>query len=123
MRSQAMQAALAFIKRTVRAPVFSPRGLAARAALIALVYALLHLAGLREYTSILSGTLPTGDPKDYLAMTLGVVYVLVHLAFFLVAPVLVLAAGILHGLEHLVARSRWGERGGRGNGRTKGNGA
>jgi len=123
MRSQAIQTALEFLKRTVRAPVFSPRGLAARAALIALVYALLHLAGLREYASILSGTLPTGDPGDYLAMTLGVAYVLVHLAFFLAAPVLVLAAGILRGLEHVVARSRSGGRGGRGNGRTKGSGA
>ncbi|MHC4199878.1 MAG: hypothetical protein ACYSU0_07800 [Planctomycetota bacterium] len=109
MPSQAMHMALAFIRRTVRAPLLSPRGLAARAALIALVYTLLHLAGVREYASILSGTLPTGDPNDYLAMTLGVVYVLVHLAFFLVAPVLVLAAGILRGLEHLIARVRRGD--------------
>jgi hypothetical protein len=117
-----MHTALAFIKRTVRAPVFSSRGFAARAALIALVYTLLHLAGLREYASILSGTAPTGDPNDYLAMALGVVYVLVHLAFFLVAPVLVLAAGILRGLEHVLARSRSGERGDGGNPRTNGSG-
>ena len=103
--------------------MFSSRGFAARAALIALVYGVLHLMGLREYTSILSGTAPTGDPNDYLAMALGVAYVLVHLAFVLIAPVLVLAAGILRGLEHLVARSRSGERGGRGNGRTNGSGA
>lgn len=123
MRSQAMHTALGFLKRTVRAPVLSSRGLAARAALIAVVYGVLHLVGLREYTSILSGTLPTGDPNDYLAMVLGVAYVLVHLAFFLVAPVLVLAAGMLYGLEYLLARSRSGERGGRGDDRTNGSGA
>ncbi len=122
MLPPAIHTALAFIKRTVRAPVLSPRGFAARAALIALVYTLLHLAGLREYASILSGTAPTGDPNDYLAMALGMTYVLVHLAFVLIAPVLVLAAGILRGLEHVVARSRWGERDGSGNGRTNGSG-
>ena len=41
----------------------------------------------------------------------------------LAAPVLVLAAGILRGLEHLAARSRSGARDECGNARTKGSGA
>lgn len=74
---------------------FSPRGLLIRAAIISVVYLLARLAGLREYTTIISGTSPTGDVSDWWSAGLGVLYVTLYLAFVLAVPVLLIAAALL----------------------------
>jgi len=39
--------------------------------------------GLRAYTSVLSGTSPTGNPTDYLSLFAGCAYVILHFLFVL----------------------------------------
>jgi hypothetical protein len=87
------------IRRLWKAPLFSPTGLLLRAALLALVYAALHLAGWREYTSILCGTSPTGNLADQRAALFGLIYVLLRFTVVVGCPVLVIAAGLLALLE------------------------
>jgi len=69
----------------------TPRGLLLRAALIALVYGALHVFGARGLVGFLSGT-PVGGSA---AILVGVSYLLFHFLFVLVAPILILAAGLL----------------------------
>jgi hypothetical protein len=78
-----------------RAPLLSPRGLMIRAALVALAFGLAHAAGLRAYTSILSGTSPTGNPADGWAVLLGCVYVFLYFAFVLAVPIALIAAALM----------------------------
>jgi hypothetical protein len=83
------------IRRIWSAPMLSPTGLLLRAGLLALVYLALHLAGWREYTSILCGTSPTGNLADRHAALCGLIYVLLHFTVVVGCPILVLAAGLL----------------------------
>jgi hypothetical protein len=78
-----------------RAELFSPAGFLQRALVISTGFLLVHLAGLREYTSVLNGT--TGPESAGWASSafFGVTYIIIYLAFVILAPVLVLAAGIL----------------------------
>ena len=78
-----------------RAPLFSPTGLLFRAALVTGVFLVFHLAGWREYTSILCGTSPTGNLADRHIQFLGGLYVLFYFATIILVPILVLAAGLL----------------------------
>ena len=71
---------------------FTPRGLLTRAGVLALLFLVCHLAGLRAHTSILTGTFTGGSQ---LSSLLGVTYVLTYLAFVLGVPVLLIAAGLL----------------------------
>jgi len=78
-----------------RADVFSPRGFLLRAAIIGVVFLALHLAGLRDYTSVLNGTAGSAAAGWKISVVLGVSYLIFYLAFVLVVPMLILAAGIL----------------------------
>lgn len=69
---------------------FSAWGFIFRALLIIFVFAMLHLAGLREYTSFISGT-TSGNYYDLLGMSYFLFYAL---AVFL-APILLIAATIM----------------------------
>jgi hypothetical protein len=73
-------------------PILAPRGLALRAVGVLLVFTILHLAGLRDYSCILCGTPPTGDPHAILPLLLGTIYVLFYIGAVLVAPVVLLTA-------------------------------
>lgn len=77
------------------APFFSPRGFLERALMLFLLFAVCHLAGLREYTCIISGTSPTGDPADTAASMLGIAYFATYSLALLVAPVFAIAAALL----------------------------
>ena len=81
----------------------TPAGLAARGLLIAAVFALVHLAGLGPYTTVLSGTSPGGAPLDQWDCILGGAYVFFWLAFTIVTPILLLAAGLLWAWERKLA--------------------
>jgi hypothetical protein len=68
----------------------SVKALWLRAGLIALAYLVMSVAGARQYTGFLSGT-PVGDTG---ALILGCTYLVVHFAFVVVAPILMLAGAI-----------------------------
>lgn len=75
-----------------RAEFLSPRDMLQRAAAICVVYLLLHLAGLREFTGILNGTIGSLALGWKLSAFLAVIYIIFYLAFVILVPVLVLAA-------------------------------
>ena len=81
--------------RTPRTPMLSPQGLFLRAIAIVGVFILLHLFGLRENMSILSGTSPTGEPGDHGSTFLGALYMMFYFGAVLVSPILVFASGFL----------------------------
>ena len=81
------------LARSIRLEVLSPAGLAARAVLLAAVYAVCEIAGLREYTTFLSGT---EQGVRWSATVLGgVAYLFAYHGFVLGAPILLLAAAVL----------------------------
>ena len=75
--------------------LFTAKGLAIRAAIIGVVFLLCHAAGLREYTTVLSGTSPTGNAADKFSLALAVLYALSYFGLVLVVPILLLAAAML----------------------------
>ena len=82
------------IRSILSPPLLSPGGLIVRAAWLWAAYLAAHIAGLREATSIICGTMPTGTPEDPWRAALGAGYVILYLAAVLAAPVLALA-GVL----------------------------
>jgi hypothetical protein len=78
-----------------RAEFLSARDMVQRAAALSGLFLLVHLAGFREFTSILNGTIGSLDLGWNLSAFLAVFYIMLYLAFVIVVPVLVLAAVIL----------------------------
>ena len=78
-----------------RADFLSPRDLLQRAAAIVVIFVLLHLAGLREFTSVLNGTVGSVALGWRSSGVLAVIYIIFYLGTVVVAPILVLAAAIL----------------------------
>ncbi|HPS02834.1 MAG TPA: hypothetical protein PLA90_14945 [Candidatus Sumerlaeota bacterium] len=91
------------ILRILRAPFFSPLGFLIRALAIASVCGLLNLWGLRDYTSVVCGTSPSGNLADKTSILLGMFYAVVYFASYVGAPLFLLAAGILALLERRFA--------------------
>ena len=65
------------------------------AVLLAVLFIIAHVAGLRQFTSILNGTNGSTTLDWQTAAFFGVVYIFVYLGFVIAVPVLILAAGIL----------------------------
>jgi hypothetical protein len=86
------------------ADFFTPKDFLCRAFVICLAYLGAHLAGLREYTSILNGTAGSLAAGRELSDFLGVLFIIVYLAFIILAPSLVLAAAILAVWRRLARR-------------------
>jgi hypothetical protein len=70
----------------------SPRGLLLLAGVAVLIFLVLHACGLREYTTLLTGTAPAGKAVNRPTAILALFYMMAHLATVVVAPVLALAA-------------------------------
>jgi hypothetical protein len=87
-----------------RAEFLSPKDLLQRAGAITVIYFILHLAGLREYTSVLNGTVGSVALGWKLSGFLAVIYILFYLALVVLAPILVLAAGLLLAWQKFGAR-------------------
>ena len=81
------------IMQLIRAELFSPKGFLIRALLICLAFLVCHLAGLREFTTFLSGT--TATSTFAWSVVLGVTYIFLYLAFTLGVPILIFASGFL----------------------------
>ena len=78
-----------------RAEFMSAKDMLQRAAAISVVYWVMQLAGFREFTGILNGTIGSLTLGWNLSAFLAVVYIAFYLMFVILVPVLVLAAGIL----------------------------
>jgi hypothetical protein len=78
-----------------RAEFLSVRDLLQRAGAIGGVFLVLHLAGFREFTGVLNGTIGSLTLGWNLSAFLAIIYILFYLAFVILVPVLVLAAFIL----------------------------
>ena len=83
--------------RGFRAELFSPKDFVRSALILVLLFGAAHFAGWREYTSILSGTLPYSDTNWRLAFALGALYILLYHSVALLAPIFLLAGMLLAG--------------------------
>ena len=90
-----MKAFFGLLRRVWRADAFSPTAFVARAAIIAVLYSLSELAGLREYTTFLSGTSANLNLSWQTSATLGLIHLLLYVAFILLVPVSLITAGLL----------------------------
>ena len=79
-----------------RVRLVSPAGFLAMASILGALYGAAHLGGLREDTTILSGSAPPGGGSA--GALLGLAYVVLHFAFVIGAPILTLAAGVFWAL-------------------------
>lgn len=75
--------------------LLSPGALLAYAALLALPFLVAHLAGWREYTGILSGTLASAGLAAEVQALLGLGYAVAFMVAMILAPVFVLGAGVV----------------------------
>ena len=66
-----------------------------RAVVITVFFVGAQLAGLREFTSILNGTVGSVELGWGISAFLGLSYIAVYLAFVLLVPMLLIAAGLL----------------------------
>jgi len=82
----------------------SPRYLLEWAGFLSLLFLIVNLAGMREFTSVLNGTVGSTSLSWQTAAFLGAAYVFVYLAFVLGAPILVLSALILKLWQRLIAK-------------------
>jgi len=82
----------------------APRTWLIGAALIAVVYVIEHLLGWRDYTSILSGTLPAAGAEGELNAILGMLYILTWFAFVILAPILLIGAVLNYALRRVSDR-------------------
>ena len=89
-----------------RAEFFSPRDFVRRALVITVLFVIVHLTGLREFTSFLSGTMGSTKLGWEGSAFLGLTYIFAYLGFILIVPIFLLAAGLL------VIWKRWTKRGG-----------
>ena len=90
-----MKVILRLLQRVWKARSLSPEAFVGRAALISFLYALSLLAGLQEYTAFLSGTSANLNLSWQTAAALGLIHLLLYVAFILLVPVLLLTAGLL----------------------------
>lgn len=84
-----------WLMSALKAPTLSPAGMLVWAAFFAVIYWICGALGLREYTCVLCGTSPSGNPADSYSIAMGVGYVILYFLFVLAAPILMIAAIIL----------------------------
>lgn len=90
-----MKTVFGLLCRVWKADAFSPTAFVARAIIIAVCFCLSELAGLREYTTFLSGTSANLNVSWQTAATMGLIHLLLYVAFILLVPVSLITAGLL----------------------------
>ena len=73
-----------------RAEFLSAKDLLQRAGAISVLFLVVHLAGFREFTGVLNGTIGSLTLGWNLSAFLAVVYILLYLAFVILVPVLII---------------------------------
>ena len=92
---RANQSVFTRLRSIWRADFLSPKDLVRRALVIAVIYGVVSAFGLREFTSILNGTMGSVSLGWHMSAFLGLPYILSYLAFVLITPSMLIAAGIL----------------------------
>jgi hypothetical protein len=90
---------------SVRA-LFSPVVLIASALILLLAFTAVHLAGWRESTTVLSGTLPPGATGWAAPTRQALLYIAAYLGCVVLAPILALGALIQWSFERTLHRRR-----------------
>jgi hypothetical protein len=90
-----MKTVFGLLRRVWKADAFSPAAFVARAVIVAVLFCISELAGLREYTTFLSGTSANLNVNWQTAATLGLIRLLLYVAFILLVPVSLITAGLL----------------------------
>ena len=96
-----MNAIFELLRRLRKADSFSPEAFVVRAAIISVLYAASRLLDLQEYTAFLSGTSANLNVSWQTASILGLIHLLLHVAFILLVPISLITAGLL------AAWNRW----------------
>jgi len=86
-----------------RGSIASPKYLLEWAVMLTILFIVVQLAGLREFTSVLNGTIGSTSLSWQTASFLGAAYIFVYLAFVLGVPILILPAAILKLWQRAVA--------------------
>lgn len=99
-----MKAVGGFLRGVWKADAFSPTAFVVRAFIIGLLFCVSELVGLREYTTFLSGTSANLGMSWQTAATLGLIHLLLYVAFILLAPVFLITAGLLTAYNRWIGR-------------------
>ncbi len=78
-----------------KADFLSPKDLLRRAIFLIVFYGIIHMAGLRDFTSMLSGTTGSVRLPWQMSAFLGITYIVSYLSVVLLVPILILAAVLL----------------------------
>jgi hypothetical protein len=89
------QTLFARVRAVWRADFLSPKDLVRRALVVAAIYGVVNAFGLREFTTILNGTMGSVSLGWRTSAFLGLLYIISYLAFVLITPTMLIAAGIL----------------------------
>ncbi|HEY3448649.1 MAG TPA: hypothetical protein VGK67_19990 [Myxococcales bacterium] len=89
-------------KAWTTADAFSARALVLWAGRFVLLFAVLHLLGLREHTTVLSGTVV--GKSSIVSGFLGLMYLLSYFAAILLVPPVLVAAGIAKVAERVLGK-------------------
>ena len=92
------------------AGAFSPAAFVVRAIVVALLYAVSELLGLREYTCFLSGTSANLNMTWQTASVLGLIHLVLYVAFILLVPILLITAALLAACNLWIGRTRVEQR-------------
>jgi hypothetical protein len=82
------------MRRILSGGPVSPVDFIAVAGIIAAALLIMHAAGLRDYTCVISGTFPQGASRSGMTVALGILYAAAYFAAVVAAPILVLASAI-----------------------------
>jgi hypothetical protein len=104
-----MKAIFGLLRHVWQAGAFSPTAFVTRAVIIAVLFGCSELAGLREYTTFLSGTSANPDMSWQTAATLGLIHLLLYVAFILLVPASLITAGLLVAYSRRADRRRTGQ--------------
>jgi len=85
--------------------IIGRRALLFWATLIMIAFGVVHALGWREFTTVLSGTIPK-DNSEAEAAFKGLAYMAAYFATVLVAPICLIATGISYGLERVFQVSK-----------------
>lgn len=78
----------------MRAEFLSPKDLVQRAAVFSAAFAIIHILGLREFTSIINGTTGSVEMSFNEAAVRGVIYLILYMIAVVIVPILLIAAAI-----------------------------
>ena len=85
--------------------IIGRRALLFWATVIMVAFAIVHALGWREFTTVLSGTIPKDNPEAEAAFK-GLAYMAAYFAAVLVAPICLIATAISYGLGRLLQVSK-----------------